>query len=120
MHFDSLVATTPLRTIDKPRLLRDLTRDVTVQRRDLKQEEAEQYDLIVDATGIARAFLPPCSSDLTLPTLQHRIAVEPNGKGRLEAGVYGNDVPGLGYLWVFPIGEGRVPCRRRRHRAFKA
>jgi flavin-dependent dehydrogenase len=106
MHFDGLVATTPLRTIDKPRLLRDLTREVTVQRRDLEPEEAGQYDLIVDATGIARAFLPPCRSDLTLPTLQHRVAVEASGDERLEAGVYGNDVPGLGYLWVFPVGGG--------------
>lgn len=105
MNFDRLVATTPLRTIDKPRLIRDLTRDVTVQRRDLAPEETEGYDVIVDATGIARAFLPPCRSDLTLPTLQHRVAVEPSGDGRLEAGVYGNDVPGLGYLWVFPIGK---------------
>jgi flavin-dependent dehydrogenase len=105
MRFDSLVATTPLRTIDKPRLLRDLAGEVTVTRRNLEPEEAEGYDLIVDATGIARALLPPCRSDLTLPTLQHRISVEPRGAGRLGAGVYGNDVPGLGYLWVFPIGR---------------
>lgn len=105
MHFDGLLATTPLRTVDKPRLLRDLTRDVPVQRRGLEPEEAEQYDVIVDATGITRALLPPCSSDLTLPTLQHRVVAEPRGDGRLEAGVYGNDVPGLGYLWVFPLGK---------------
>jgi len=105
MHFDGLVATTPLRTVDKPGLLRDLTRDVTVRPRDLGPEEAGEYDVVVDATGIARAFLPPCRSELTLPTLQHRVAVEPSGDVRLEAGVYGNDVPGLGYLWVFPVGK---------------
>ncbi|MEN6342474.1 MAG: NAD(P)/FAD-dependent oxidoreductase [Methanospirillum sp.] len=106
MNFDGLVARTPLLTIDKPRLLRDLTRGVAVQRRELGPEEAEGYDVIVDATGLARSFLPPCSPDLTLPTLQHRVVVEPVGDSRLEAGVYGNDVPGLGYLWVFPLGNG--------------
>jgi len=106
MNFDGLVANTPLLTVDKPRLLRDLARKITVQRRLLGPEEAEQYDLIVDATGIARTFLPPCRSDLVLPTLQHRVAVEPlEADDRLRAGVYGNDVPGLGYLWVFPLGE---------------
>lgn len=106
MHFDNLVAHTPLRTIDKPGLIRDLTRDLTVQRRNLGPEEADHYDVIVDATGLARAFLPPCASDLTLPTLQHRVAVEPLDNDTLGAGVYGNDVPGLGYLWVFPLGGG--------------
>ena len=105
MNFDGLVARTPLLTIDKPRLLRDLTRDVTVRREALGPEEAEPYDVIVDATGLARALLPPCRSDLTLPTLQHRVAAEPRGEDRLAAGVYGNDVPGLGYLWVFPVGK---------------
>jgi flavin-dependent dehydrogenase len=107
MHFDGLVARTPLCTIDKPRLLRDLTRDTGLERRDLGTEEAEDYEIIVDATGIARAFLPPCHSDLTLPTLQHRVLVKSTGNERLPAGVYGNQVPGLGYLWVFPLGNNQ-------------
>jgi len=107
MHFDGLVARTPLCTIDKPRLIRDLTRDTGVKRRDLGPDEAEDYDIVVDATGITRAFLPPCRSDLTLPTLQHRVLVENHGGARLPAGVYGNQVPGLGYLWVFPLGNNR-------------
>lgn len=107
MHFDGLVAKTPLCTIDKPRLIRDLTRDTELKRRDLGVEEAEDYDIVVDATGIARAFLPPCRSDLTLPTLQHRVCVENHGSAQLPAGVYGNQVPGLGYLWVFPLGNNQ-------------
>ena len=105
LHFDGLATSTPLLTIDKPRLLQDLTRGVTVTRRDLGPDEAGEYDVVVDATGIARALLPPCRSDLTFPTLQHRVAVEPRGDDRLEAGVYGNGVPGPGYLWVFPVGQ---------------
>jgi flavin-dependent dehydrogenase len=106
MNFDGLVATTPLCTVNKPHLIRDFTRDTGVKHRHLGQEEAENYDIVVDATGISRAFLPPCSSDLTLPTLQHRVRVESSGSDHLEAGVYGNRVPGLGYLWVFPLGNG--------------
>ena len=104
MCFDGLTATTPLCTIDKPRLLKDLTADIPVIRQRLGPEETDGYDVLVDATGIARALLPPCRSDLTLPTVQHRVAVELRAGGLPAAGVYGNQVPGLGYLWVFPVG----------------
>jgi flavin-dependent dehydrogenase len=107
MNFDNLVAKTPLITVDKPRLIGDFTRGITLKRQNLGVEEAKDYDVLVDATGIARALLPPCSSDLILPTLQHRVLVEPRGSGRLEAGVYGSQVPGLGYIWVFPLGRNQ-------------
>ena len=105
INFDGLVATTPLCTLDKPRLLRDLTSGTRLKRQNLGPGEAEDYDIVVDATGITRAFLPPCRSDLTLPTLQHRVAVESHGKEPLQAAIYGNRIPGLGYLWVFPLGN---------------
>lgn len=103
MNFDGLVAKTPLCTIHKPRLLRDLTSGTRLKRQNLETAEVKNYNVIVDATGITRALLPPCRSDLTLPTLQHRVIVESHGKGRIEAGVYGNRIPGLGYLWIFPL-----------------
>ena len=106
MTFDGLVAETPLCTINKPRLLRDLSSDLTVHLQPLGTKEADSFDTIVDATGITRAFLPPCRSDLVLPTVQHRIKVEARGSEHLEAGVYGNRIPGLGYLWIFPLGKG--------------
>ena len=122
MQFDGLVAQTPLCTIDKPRLLKDLHRDAGVKRRNLGPDEAEDYDIVVDATGIARALLPPCRSDLTLPTLQHRVLVKSPGNECLPAGVYGNQVPGLGYLWIFPlknnqyhIGAGGIGLDRLDH-----
>ena len=105
MRFDDLEASAPLVTIDKPRLLRDLVRDVTVRRERLAPGAAGRYDLVIDATGVERALLPPCRSELTLPPLQHRVSVEPTGTDCLGAGVFGHDVPGLGYLWVFPIGR---------------
>ena len=107
MNFNGLAAETPLCTINKPRLIRDLTRDTGLKRQNLGPEEAEDYDVVVDATGISRAFLPPCRSDLVLPTLQHRVMVESHGSELLKAGVYGNRIPGLGYLWIFPLGKNQ-------------
>jgi flavin-dependent dehydrogenase len=105
MNFDGLVATTPLWTIDKPGLIRDLAAGTTMIGKNLRPEETEEYDLVVDATGIARALLPPCRSDLTLPTVQHRVIVTPLDGEELEPGIYGNHIPGLGYLWIFPLGK---------------
>jgi flavin-dependent dehydrogenase len=107
MNFDGLVAKTPLCTINKPKLLRDLISGLQLQKMKLDQEGIQDYDILVDATGISRSLLPPCRSDLTLPTLQHRVKIEaPAGKG-LESGVHGNRIPGLGYLWIFPLGNDR-------------
>ncbi len=105
MNFDGLVAKTPLCTLNKPRLIKDLARDTGLKQQNLEPEEADNYDIVVDATGIARAFLPPCWSDLTMPTLQHRFVVESRGDEILRAGACGNRIPGLGYLWIFPVGN---------------
>ncbi len=107
MNFDGLVARTPLYTLDKPRLIRDLRSGLRITQCRFTDREAEEYDMVVDATGIARALLPPCSSDLTLPTLQYRLTVKPRGSRVLEPGVYGNQIPGLGYIWVFPLGRNQ-------------
>ena len=107
MNFDGLVAKTPLCTIHKPRLLRDLTSGTRLKQQNLETAKMRDYEVIVDATGITPGPSPPCRSDLTLPTLQHRVNVESPGSGRLEAGVYGNRIPGLGYLWIFPLGNNQ-------------
>ena len=106
MRFDGLVARTPLCTVDKPRLIRELLKGTSWRREDLGSERSEEYDVVVDATGLARALLPPCRSDLTLPTLQNWVVVKSRVGGCLDAGVYGERIPGLGYLWIFPLGNG--------------
>jgi flavin-dependent dehydrogenase len=105
MNFNGLAAKTPLCTLNKPRLIKDLTRGFRLIQKNLGVEEADDYDLVVDATGIARSFLPPCQSDLVMPTLQQRVKVISLGSESLKAGIYGNKIPGLGYLWVFPVGK---------------
>jgi flavin-dependent dehydrogenase len=107
MNFNGLAAKTPLYTLNKPCLIRDLTKGSRLIRQNLGVEEADEYDLIVDATGIARTFLPPCQSDLVMPTLQQRVMVNSHGSEILKAGVYGNKIPGLGYLWIFPLGKNQ-------------
>ena len=105
MHFDDLVAETPLCTINKPGMLQDFRKNGSMKRQNAGLDELEDYDIVLDATGIRRALLPPCRSDLTMPTLQHRVVVTSEGKSRPGAGVYGNRIPGLGYLWIFPVGH---------------
>jgi flavin-dependent dehydrogenase len=107
VNFDGIVAKTPLCTINKPRLLQDLTWGQKVQDHHILPGEMDTYDVLVDATGIARALLPPCKSDLTLPTLQYRVSAESRNGDRLEAGVYGEQIPGLGYVWVFPLAKNQ-------------
>lgn len=104
MNFDGLLAKTPLCTLDKPKLITDLRSTLNVVRRRFTSDDMGTYDIIVDATGISRAILPPCRSDLTLPTLQYRVTLAPNAGRMPGPGVYGNRIPGLGYIWVFPLG----------------
>src|SRR5512137_2666877 len=54
MNFNGLAAKTPLCTVNKPRLIKDLTHGVGLKRQNLGVEEAGDYDLVVDATGISR------------------------------------------------------------------
>jgi flavin-dependent dehydrogenase len=105
MNFDGLLARTPLLTLDKPRLIRDLRSAIRVVAQRFTEREAEAYDVVVDATGISRAILPPCTSDLTLPTLQYKLTITPGTREVPGPGVYGERVPGLGYIWVFPLGR---------------
>jgi flavin-dependent dehydrogenase len=107
MNFDGLTARTPLCTIHKPRLLRDLNSGLKVRKKKMEGIDLPAYDIVVDATGISRSLLPPCKSDLTLPTLQYRVKAEADEADRLEAGVHGNRIPGLGYVWIFPLEKSQ-------------
>ncbi|MET1123820.1 MAG: NAD(P)/FAD-dependent oxidoreductase [Archaeoglobaceae archaeon] len=79
-------------TFDRRRLLQDLWREL-----DFGEVKA---DLRVDATGVARAYLPPIANDRIYYCVQ---SVE-----RFEAdeNVYAYAVK-TGYAWAFPLGDGR-------------
>lgn len=67
---------------------------------DATEEDPEDYDLIVDATGPFRAFLGTNEDDFILPTYQ------------VIARPYKNDfflkTMGVGYIWGFPLGDDLI------------
>lgn len=76
---------------DKKQLLSDLW-DFEMQVR--------ESELIVDATGVSRAFLPPLQDDRLLPTVQfvENHSVEENLYIQMDR---------TGYAWAFPLGDNR-------------
>jgi flavin-dependent dehydrogenase len=86
-----------LMMIDKPRLITDLLEGTCVNR---CTPVSGDFDRIVDATGFARAFLPPFKDDLCAPCVQYRV----KGHADCLPGVY---VGNLGYAWRLPLGEGQ-------------
>ncbi len=76
---------------DRKTLLEELWKGVSFERRDA--------DIIVDATGAARAVLPRIE-DRLLPTLQY---IE---RHDAEEDIYVH-VTRSGYAWAFPLGDGK-------------
>ena len=77
MNFNGLTAKTPLCTLNKPRLIKDLTPGVRLKQQNLGVEEADDYDLVVDATGITRAY------PSTLPVRPGNADPAAEGNGKL-------------------------------------
>jgi flavin-dependent dehydrogenase len=97
LSMDEVKVQADLMTIDKPALIRDLFAGAAVRNDDL---DAERYDRVIDATGVARAFLPPIEGDVTLECAQYRVRSDEPLGNRIRLG-------GIGYAWTFPLGEGR-------------
>ena len=101
IYVDGVIAKCDLCTIDKPRLMNDL---IGKQKVDILDEgekiftDNAIYDLVVDATGYARAYLPPIKNDLIIPTVQYRVKSEEYLPPRMDGG-------GLGYGWIFGLGN---------------
>jgi len=87
-----------LMTIDKAALIRDLRGDVPVWS---GSPDPEEYDRVIDATGTARAFLPPIADDRLVPCIQYRGTTDDTRAVPEIRCVYG------GYAWSFPLGDGR-------------
>ncbi len=84
-----------LMTIDKPALIRDLLEGAVARQAPFRIED---YDRVIDATGIGRTYLPPIRDDIQLHCVQHRIQSESPLENRIQLG-------GVGYAWCFPLGE---------------
>jgi flavin-dependent dehydrogenase len=69
------------------------------------------YDLIIDCTGLHRAFLPKVKEDMWIPCVEYKVSYSANGKeGHLpKQDFYIRPFEGLaGYLWSFPLESGNA------------
>ena len=94
---EGVAAKTTVFMIDKPRLLEDLLAGARVRPEPV---EVGEYDLVVDATGEARAYAPPLKADLKARVIQWRVKV---GKPSATAFMPTRGLPG--YAWVMPLSE---------------
>jgi len=96
VRFEDREVRAALMTIDKPRLIRDLQSGITVI---AGSPDPSHYDRLIDATGTARAFLPPVPQDCLGQCVQVRVRVSP----ALQSVPMVRYVNG-GYAWSFPLG----------------
>jgi len=85
-----------LMTIDKPRLIKDLLRGAEINYSPL---DLLDYERVIDATGVSRAFLPKLEDDFVLSCTQYRIRTEEPLENKIRLGH-------IGYTWCFPLSEG--------------
>jgi flavin-dependent dehydrogenase len=94
---EGVAARTSVVMIDKPSFIADL-----LDRGEVSYEriEVERYDLVVDATGEARAYAPPLENDLKARAVQWRVRVAtPSPTSFMPT----RGVPG--YAWIMPLSE---------------
>lgn len=100
--FDEMKLKAYMLTIDKPKLINDLLGDAEVIEYDPERfngPSINDYDRIIDATGVARAFLPPITNDLISHTYQYRVSA------RNEPAEMRFKVGKVGYAWKFPLSD---------------
>jgi len=86
-----------LLTFNKPKLIKDLQNGTNIIDGPVKPGI---YERVIDATGNARAYLPPVMADLTVPCVQYRVS----GAQLDPSAVYIN-YGNIGYSWSFPLSE---------------
>jgi flavin-dependent dehydrogenase len=89
-----------LSTFDKPAFLRQMCHNSTIK--NAGRRKSGEHDLIVDATGTARALLPPIKDDMQVICRQTRYRADKETK--LSIFPSGS----LGYSWIFPLNNGTV------------
>ncbi len=90
---------------DKIRFIRDMAdgQDIRFAKYVSKDILREDYDMVVDATGLTRTLLPRVKNDLLIPCVQYRVKY----KDPPFDDFYIKTFPSLGgYFWVFPLGDG--------------
>ncbi len=90
---DELRIVADLMTVDKRRLIKDLLKGAEIISGPL---DPTRYDRIIDATGVARAYLPPIENDIILRCAQWRVETNTPLGNRIRLGR-------IGYGWSFPL-----------------
>lgn len=95
-----ITAKTTVIMIDKPRFIKDLLADAVVRYEPL---DVDRYDVVIDATGEARAYAPPLRHDLMARVLQWRVRIQQPATTTFSAT---RGIPG--YAWIMPLSaDGR-------------
>ncbi len=92
---------------DKLKLIQDMIKgtDIKFGRAPKKQELESDFDLIIDATGFHRNYLPRLEKELWIPCVQYKVRYSP-GREPFDD-FYLKAFPSMtGYFWYFPLGNG--------------
>lgn len=101
--FDEIKIKAYMLTIDKPKLIKDLLGDAEIKNSDPYKKPFTgptwlDYNRIIDATGVARAYLPPIPNDLISPCYQYRMIVDKPAEIRIK-------ISRVGYAWSFSLSD---------------
>lgn len=95
VNFEGVDLKAHLMTFNKPKLVRDLLAGEHVIPGAVPPG---RYERIIDATGVARAYLPPAENEILIPCVQHKVRSKARDSTKFVI-KYGN----IGYCWAFPL-----------------
>ena len=95
MLFDEIKVKADFITFDKPGFVKALSQSCEVK---LTSLNPSSYDRIIDATGVARVYLPPIQNDLLMNCIQFKVKSNESNEVKIKLG-------GAGYAWYFPLGD---------------
>jgi|TARA_B100000315_G_scaffold129259_1_gene118926 flavin-dependent dehydrogenase len=90
---------------DKIRFINDMADGINIEfgKYVSKNTLNDDYDMLVDSTGLIRPLLPRVKEDLLIPCMQYRVKYNDPPFDDF----YVKPFPGLsGYFWYFPLGDG--------------
>jgi flavin-dependent dehydrogenase len=92
---------------DKLQLIQDMIKGTEIKfgRAPRKDELESDFDIIVDATGFHRNYLPRLENEMWIPCVQYKVRYQ-SGKEPFDD-FYLKSFPSMsGYFWYFPLGNG--------------
>lgn len=92
---------------DKLKLIQDMIKGTEIKfgRAPRKEELEPDFDLIIDATGFHRNYLPRLQEELWIPCVQYKVRCQPGREPYDD--FYLKTFPAMtGYFWYFPLGNG--------------